>query len=156
MQATQQPKTNARAAICESFTEVILCSDLRGHRPGKSFCLVWVSTPDDGTGPLVYTEGPKCDKKTGCPNPETDSRPRLLRAGNELRRDSRSCLGLYTVKCFCTNSSVNCAIPPDTTSLPLSRMRTSVATRRANDSFCSTSSTVSPAPRKRVMTSPIS
>ena len=50
----------------------------------------------------------------------------------------------HTLRCARTTSSVRSPIAPAETRRPLSRMQNSLATRRANGSFCSTSSTVSP------------
>src|SRR5438445_477499 len=50
----------------------------------------------------------------------------------------------HTLRCARTNSSVSSAIAPAATRRPLSRMQNSLATRRANGSFCSTNSIVRP------------
>jgi hypothetical protein len=53
-------------------------------------------------------------------------------------------LDCHTLRCARTTSSVSSPMEPAATRRPLSRMQNSLATRRANGSFCSTSSTVSP------------
>src|ERR1700733_9508650 len=53
--------------------------------------------------------------------------PRLPARPRRLRRQR-----VHTVRCVRTSSSVSALILPDTTSRPLSRMRKSLATRRAN------------------------
>ena len=51
----------------------------------------------------------------------------------------------YTLRWAWTTSSVSSPMAPPATQRPFSRMRNSLATRRAKGSFCSTSSTVTPA-----------
>jgi enamine deaminase RidA (YjgF/YER057c/UK114 family) len=62
----------------------------------------------------------------------------------ELFPKMNAIYGHHTLKCASTTSSVSSPIGPAATRRPLSRMQNSLATRRANGSFCSTSSTVSP------------
>ena len=62
-----------------------------------------------------------------------------------------------TLRCSWTTSSVSWSMVPPATDRPFSMMTNSLATRRANGSFCSTSSIVTPASRfNRRMMSPIS
>ncbi len=63
----------------------------------------------------------------------------------------------HRARCSRTSSSVSSSMEPPATQRPFSRMRNSLATRRANGSFCSTSITVTPASRlSLMMMSPIS
>ena len=63
----------------------------------------------------------------------------------------------YTARYSRTTSSLSSSMGPRATRRPFSRMQKSLATRRANGSFCSTSSTVTPASRLSLrMMSPIS
>jgi hypothetical protein len=57
---------------------------------------------------------------------------------------SRNLCVIHTLKCARTTSSVNSSIAPPATHRPFSRIRNALATRRANGSFCSTRSTVTP------------
>ena len=63
----------------------------------------------------------------------------------------------YTARYSRTTSSFSSSMGPRATRRPFSRMQKSLATRRANGSFCSTSRTVTPASRLSLrMMSPIS
>lgn len=106
--------------------------------------------------------GPRIDPRGGRPGRrrEIAASPASLpdgesRRGRWLRLQAAACA--HTVRWCLTISSLSAEIGPPATRRPLSSTRNSLATRRANGSFCSTISTLSPVSRlRRISRSPIS